>query len=214
MSKRANKKTRSHVPSKPQLRTIQSTDEQIQKSIFDKIEAGNEYASLVKLKKYEVDLSTEFRAGLKALSTIRNKYTICYMANTINQKVSHLTNIDITDDLPFSELVDAIPREIKEIDIILVTNGGSGPQVAKFVDKLRPRFDKVNFILPNVAMSAGTIFIMSGNSILMDSRSYFGPIDPQVPSINGQLVPAQSLLRLMKEIQENGEKKLKRREKP
>ena len=101
------------------------------------------------------------------------------------------TSIDNNDDLPFAEMISTIPSELKNIDVILVTPGGSAQQVAKFVDKLRPRFDDVAFILPYMAMSAGTIFAMSGNDIIMGKNSYIGPTDPQVPNKDGFYVPAQ-----------------------
>ena len=73
-------------------------------------------------------------------------------------------------------------------------------QVDKFVNALRARFKVVSFILPNVAMSAGTIFIMSGDEIIMHARSFFGPIDPQVPNKDGVFVPAQTLRALIDDI--------------
>lgn len=51
-----------------------------------------------------------------------------------------------------------------------------------------------------MAMSAGTIFCMSGDELIMDEAAFIGPIDPQVPSRNGMYVPAQSLMTLIDEI--------------
>lgn len=48
-------------------------------------------------------------------------------------------------------------------------------------------------IVPNQAMSAGTVFAMSGDRIMMDYFSCLGPIDPQVYR-NGNFVPALSYL--------------------
>ena len=115
----------------------------------------------------------------------------------------------MTDHLPFSELVNSIPHAEKNLDVILVTPGGSGEQVAQFVDMLRPRFDNVAFILPYMAMSAGTIFSMSGNDIIMGSDSYIGPTDPQIPNSHGQHVPAQGLITVIDEIQKRGDSLLK-----
>ena len=75
------------------------------------------------------------------------------MSNVVNSNVRAVTSIEYGDDLPFSELINSVPIEEKNIDIILVTPGGSGTQVAKFVDKLRPRFENVSFIIPDIAMS-------------------------------------------------------------
>jgi len=57
-------------------------------------------------------------------------------------------------------------------------------------------------------MSAGTIWILSGNEIWMDERATIGPIDPQVVGKNGQFLPLQSLQVLVNEIQEKGQEAL------
>jgi len=51
----------------------------------------------------------------------------------------------------------------------------------------------VFFVVPDYAMSAGTVFCMSGNKIFMDYSSSLGPIDPQI--FNGkEYVPALGYL--------------------
>lgn len=132
------------------------------------------------------------------------------MANVVNPNIKAVRSIEYSDDLPFSELVNTIPAMQKDIDVVLVTPGGSGTQVAKFVDKLRPRFDTVSFILPNIAMSAGTIFSMSGDEIIMTNSSYIGPVDPQVPNKDGTYIPAQAILTLIEEIQTKGNEAIKK----
>ena len=76
-------------------------------------------------------------------------------------------------------MISTVPAATTELDIVLVTPGGLANQVSKFVNKLRPRFDNVSFIIPNMCMSAGTIFAMSGDEIIMNPSSHIGPIDPQ-----------------------------------
>jgi hypothetical protein len=51
----------------------------------------------------------------------------------------------------------------------------------------------VDFYVPDVALSAGTIFVMSGDAIFMNYFSRLGPIDPQIVR-DGKLVPAVSYL--------------------
>ncbi len=58
---------------------------------------------------------------------------------------------------------------------------------------VRYHYSEVYFIIPDEAMSAGTIFAMSGDRIHMDYTSSLGPIDPQVH--NGkEWVPALGYL--------------------
>lgn len=174
-------------------------------TLLDKMEDGREFESLLKHKAVQVDIATEIRKALQEVKDSTKRDIVCYLANNVNSNIKAATSIVNNDDLPFKEMISSIDKDVKEIDIILVTPGGTAQQVAKFVDTLRPRFDHVNFMLPNMAMSAGTIFSMSGNNIFMGPNSYIGPIDPQVPNKNGNYVPAQSLLTLIADIRERGE---------
>lgn len=77
--------------------------------------------------------------------------------------------------------------------ILLNTPGGSAETVEKMVEIVRFHYQEVDFVVPDYAMSAGTIFCMSGNKIYMDYSSSLGPIDPQV--YNGKdYVPALGYL--------------------
>jgi hypothetical protein len=78
----------------------------------------------------------------------------------------------------------------RRLTIVLDTPGGVVEAVEKMVDVVRHHFDEVFFAVPRSAMSAGTIFCMSGDKIFMDYTSSLGPIDPQVSLQNGDLVPA------------------------
>jgi hypothetical protein len=183
-------------------------------SLLDHMKDGREFESLVRYKAVNIDVATEIRKSLHEIKAARNRPAICYLANVVNTGIKVSTSIDYNDDLPFSEMISAIPQDQKAIDVILVTPGGSAEQVAKFVDKLRPRFDDVVFILPYMAMSAGTIFAVSGNDIIMGKNSYIGPIDPQVSNKEGFYVPAQAILTLIDSIQERGEVLIKQGQSP
>lgn len=55
-------------------------------------------------------------------------------------------------------------------------------------------YAEINFIVPDYAYSAGTIFCMSGDSIYMDYSSVLGPIDPQVLNKDKKFVAALGYL--------------------
>jgi hypothetical protein len=85
----------------------------------------------------------------------------------------------------FRDLIEDLKAEIDEepkdrLVIILNTSGGSAEIVEKMVDIIRHHYQEVYFVVPDFAMSAGTIFCMSGDKIYMDYSSSLGPIDPQV----------------------------------
>jgi len=88
------------------------------------------------------------------------------------------------------------------IFIVLTTGGGSANVVERFVNILRNHYKEVNFIVPDYAYSAGTIFCMSGDNIYMDYFSVLGPIDPQVQNREGKLVAALGYLDKINELLE------------
>ncbi|OKH89202.1 serine dehydrogenasease [Thalassospira sp. TSL5-1] len=97
-------------------------------------------------------------------------------------------------------------REEKTISVVLRTGGGSADTTEKMVNVLRNHYEKVYFVVPDMAMSAGTIFCMSGDKIFMDYASSLGPIDPQVPTPDtGDYVPALGYLDKVTEITKKGQ---------
>lgn len=77
--------------------------------------------------------------------------------------------------------------------VVLDTPGGIVEVVERMVTTLRHHYAEVYFAIPDRAMSAGTIFAMSGDKIFMSYFSVLGPIDPQIEK-DGKLVPALSYL--------------------
>ncbi len=106
----------------------------------------------------------------------------------------------------FLRIVEDIAGKNNTIYIVLNTTGGSATAVERFVKILRFHYEKVNFIVPNYAYSAGTIFCMSGDKIFMDYSSVLGPIDPQVRNKDGNWVAALGYLDKVNEFIEKSRK--------
>ena len=94
----------------------------------------------------------------------------------------------------FRKVIRSLDNRKEHVAIILTTSGGSVEVVEQLVKIIRHYYEVVTFIVPDRAMSAGTIFVMSGDHIKMDYFSRLGPIDPQVQNAKGQWVPALSYL--------------------
>lgn len=97
----------------------------------------------------------------------------------------------------FLKLVEELAQNATHHDtlyILLTTTGGSAITVERYVNIIRHHYSEVNFIVPDYAYSAGTIFCMSGDSIYMDYFSVLGPIDPQVQNKEGKWVAALGYL--------------------
>jgi hypothetical protein len=102
----------------------------------------------------------------------------------------------------FLQVVEQLNQETRHdtLFIILTTNGGSAIAVERYVNIVRYHYSTVNFIIPDRAFSAGTIFCMSGDNIYMDYYSVLGPIDPQIQNKEGKWVPALGYLDKINEL--------------
>ncbi|MEE3111293.1 MAG: serine dehydrogenasease [Pseudomonadota bacterium] len=98
--------------------------------------------------------------------------------------------------------IDKVPDHPnpRRLAIVLTTGGGVVEVVEKMVQVTRRHFDEVFFIVPMEAMSAGTIWCMSGDKIFMDYTASLGPIDPQVQNPEGHFVPALGYIDKVNEI--------------
>ena len=90
--------------------------------------------------------------------------------------------------------------ERKKLVMILTTSGGYIEVVQRIVDTLRRHYNLVDFIVPNYAYLAGTVLVMSGDDIYMDYYSRLGPIDPQIETQTGRMVPALGYLEKYNEL--------------
>ncbi len=91
--------------------------------------------------------------------------------------------------------------EQSHLIVMLQTNGGLMETVERLVAVMRTHYDRVSFVIPNFAYSAGTVLALSGNNIFMDYYSVLGPIDPQVTSREtSQLLPGLGVLAKFDEI--------------
>ncbi len=96
-------------------------------------------------------------------------------------------------ELRLRDAIDALPVKEGSVAVILDTPGGVVEVVERMVTALRHVYRDLTVIVPDRAMSAGTIFALSADRIMMDHLSSLGPIDPQIER-DGKLVPALSYL--------------------
>ena len=91
--------------------------------------------------------------------------------------------------------IELIQNKKNRIAIVLDTTGGYVEVVERMVFIIRKYYPEVYFIVPDRAMSAGTVFVMAGDQIYMTYSACLGPIDPQVQK-SGRFVPAKSYLNM------------------
>lgn len=140
-----------------------------------------------------------------------------YIRDQLNQHAENIEKIIDADvmsiispifpglDVRVRDVVEKFSSHRKTICIILDTSGGIVEIVERMVEAIRHHYQEVIFVIPNKAMSAGTVFVMSGDRILMDFFSCLGPIDPQIEK-DGKLVPALSYLNQFEKLNKKATK--------
>lgn len=94
----------------------------------------------------------------------------------------------------FKDALEALPAKKQATLVLLETTGGLIHVAERIAKILRHHYKRVAFLVPSEALSAGTILVMSGDSIYMDYASMLGPIDPQIRTNSGNWVPALGYL--------------------
>ncbi len=97
------------------------------------------------------------------------------------------------------QAIEALPSRRKKLAVVLDTSGGVVEVVERMVTVMRHHYEDVAFYIPDRAMSAGTVFALSGDSIWMNYFSVLGPIDPQLPK-EGRLIPVVGYLTQYEEL--------------
>jgi hypothetical protein len=143
------------------------------------------------------EIGAQRALGVTALDIVRRKYLrvlhettgrniIAYYSGWLQK--GNIQNIDITDlDMNgFMNAVHGLDRT-KGLDLFLHTPGGNIAAAESIVDYLRRMFGlDVRAIIPQLAMSAGTMIACSCKSVLMGKQSSLGPIDPQFGMISAR----------------------------
>ena len=140
------------------------------------------------------ELTNERKKQLTRISKLRGRDVLVY-ASDVNSNAPN--SIDYSDELPFSDQLSNVNSE--DIDIVLQTPGGLAEVVEDLVRLVRKKHKNVGIIVPGMAKSAGTIFAMAADEILMGEVSSLGPIDAQILS-NGKRYSADAFLEGLKKI--------------
>lgn len=136
--------------------------------------------------------------SLEKIETLLNSDVLCYYGPIADGNENVI--LQIVEDLAQD------PNKKEQLAIVLTTTGGSATAVERYVNIIRRFYNKVIFIVPDYAYSAGTIFCMSGDDIWMDFYSVLGPIDPQVRNKEGKFVPALGYLDKVNEMIDKAKK--------
>lgn len=126
------------------------------------------------------------RKHIKKLSDYTGRNVIIYYSAWLSKNAEQ-TDICDYDMNGFMNAVKGLDCS-KGLDLILHTPGGCPTAAEAIVKYLRTKFNNdIRAIIPQMAMSAGTMIACSANTIIMGKQSSLGPIDPHfngIPAYN------------------------------
>jgi len=81
-----------------------------------------------------------------------------------------------------------------DLHLMLVSQGGDGEVAVRLVRAAQARCAKLTVIVPDYAKSAATLLALGAHEILMGPTSDLGPVDPQFPIGDFDLVSAKDMI--------------------
>jgi hypothetical protein len=129
------------------------------------------------------------RKYLKRLHTLTKRNIIAYYSGWLQKKQGTSLDFGISD-LDKNGLMSVIHKMDRSLglDLMLHTPGGDMSATESIIDYLRQMFGRdIRAIVPQIAMSGGSMIACACKEILMGLHSNLGPFDPQ---INGQAAQA------------------------
>lgn len=127
------------------------------------------------------------RKHLKILSEVTGRNVITYYSGWLQKPQLAAKGMDFGindgDKEAFMSVIHGLDRS-KGLDLLLHTPGGDAAATESIVDYLRSMFNNdIRAIVPQIAMSAGTMVALSCKEVVMGKHSSLGPIDPQIHGI-------------------------------
>jgi len=131
------------------------------------------------------------RRHMKKLHDYTGRNIIAYYSGFLSKP--KFEGIDIVDDDKNSLMncIHGMDRS-KGLDLLLHTPGGNIAATESIVHYLREMFGQdIRAIVPQIAMSAGTMLACSCSTIVMGKESNLGPIDPHIAGIPADVVVSE-----------------------
>ena len=142
------------------------------------------------------------RKYLKKLHNITNRNIIAYYSGWLQKPGISATEINDDDKNGFMNAIYGLDRD-KGLDLILHTPGGNIAATESIVNYLHKMFeDNIRVIIPQLAMSAGTMIACASKEIVMGKESSIGPIDPQFGGVSTYAV-IEEFKRAIEEIKKD-----------
>lgn len=123
------------------------------------------------------------RDYLKKLHQLTCRNVIIYYSGWLQKRNLDGVEVNDADKNGFMTVIHGLDHS-KGLDLLLHTPGGETAATESLVDYLRAMFGSdIRAIVPQLALSAGTMIACACKEIIMGKQSSLGPIDPQFRGI-------------------------------
>lgn len=140
---------------------------------------------LKEIKEHEVGnpLDIVRRRYIANLNKLTGRNVICYYSGFLSNHNHPDVGINDTDVSGFMTAIHKLDHS-KGLDLIMHTPGGEVTATEAIGNYLREVFNgDIRIIIPQLAMSGGTMLSCIGKEIIMGKHSNIGPVDPQFGGI-------------------------------
>jgi hypothetical protein len=111
------------------------------------------------------------------IEAIRSKPLIVYVTSIRENASGHIAQDAVAELL---NQLQALPRDVEDLDLLIVSNGGDGTVAWRIVSLIRERVKRFSILVPHAAFSAATLIALGANEIVMHPHGNLGPTDPQI----------------------------------
>lgn len=137
----------------------------------------------IQAEKINNPLDTVRKKYIKELYEMTGRNVICYYSGFLDIHTNPDVSINDNDMSGFMTAIHGMDKS-KGLDLILHTPGGEVTATEAIGNYLRKVFgNNIRAIVPQMAMSGGTMLSCISKEILMGKHSSIGPIDPQIGGV-------------------------------
>jgi hypothetical protein len=111
------------------------------------------------------------------IENLRGKPLIVYVTSIRGNALGQIAQDAVSELL---NQLQALPRNVADLDLLVVSNGGDGTVAWRIVSLIRERVSKFSILVPHSAFSAATLIALGANEIVMHPHGNLGPTDPQI----------------------------------
>ena len=149
---------------------------------------------LDEINQFQIDNQANPARANQAIDVIRRKYLLQLHQKTGRNIIAYYSGFLSKPGISQSSIIDEDKNGMMMavhgldktlgLDLILHTQGGSIAATQSLVNYLHKMFrNNIRAVIPQIAMSAGTMLACACRSILMGKQSNLGPIDPHLRDI-------------------------------